>query len=67
VLKILIPIKQQDSKYFCHLAKSPPLHDSGLIEDEEEEYLDHARLPVIPLAAAVDDTPDNVKITYKGK
>lgn len=38
-----------------------------MVDDDEEEWLRTTRLPVVPLSAAVDDTPADVKTTFKGK
>lgn len=46
---------------------SPPNRNAGVLndDDEDEEWLTH-RFPAIPLSAAVNDTPADVKTAFKG-
>lgn len=69
---------QHDSKYFgqTNVAKSPTQgglgggdakKDTPFLQEEEQDWMEHNRLPTIPLSAAVDDTPADMKSAYKGK
>lgn len=41
--------------------------DTPFLDEEEQEWMTNNRLPSIPLSAAVDDTPADMKSAYKGK
>ncbi|KAI8641679.1 hypothetical protein BD408DRAFT_388476 [Parasitella parasitica] len=65
-------IQDHDSKYFgqANVAKSPPQGggikgDTPFLEEEEQEWMTHNRLPNVPLSAAVDDIPANMRMGYK--
>lgn len=53
------------------MAKSPPQNGgnkeaSPFLDEEEQDWMTHNRLPTVPLSAAVDDTPADMKTAYKG-
>ncbi|KAL0135728.1 AMP deaminase [Mucor lusitanicus] len=39
--------------------------DTPFLDEEEQDWMIHNRLPAIPLSAAVDDTPADMKTAYK--
>ncbi|CAO0789635.1 unnamed protein product [Mucor circinelloides] len=65
-------IQDNDSKYLgqANVAKSPPQNGgnkeaSPFLDEEEQDWMTHNRLPTVPLSAAVDDTPADMKTAYK--
>ncbi|KAI8066093.1 hypothetical protein BDF21DRAFT_367988 [Thamnidium elegans] len=50
-------IHEQDSKYLGHIGPS--------LEEEEQEFYNISKLPVIPLSASINDMPANVHTSFK--